>query len=712
MYKPDAEGRVEIRKYLAFLRRRWWLLLFGPVLAGFAAVMITGRMPKTYSATSTVLVNKTTAAGSQEYYDALLSQQLTNTYAQLVTRPVVLDEVQRRLNTKLDRARLTKMITAMPVKDTQLINIGVKDSDPLLTANIANTLAQVFMDDNAGQFAATGSIKLAKAAEVPKSPISPSLPMNLTLAIVLGLVVAGGLAFLLEYVDDTIKSPSDAETESGLPVLASVERFKQNGNIFESGPQSRPAESYRQLRTNIRFASYGSDMKTIVVTSANVDEGKSTTATNLAIVLAQAGESVILVDTDLRRYAPQRQPGSPTIGLTGLLLEDVADPNLALMNTRWPHLKLLPSGILPPNPSELLTSDKMIKVIDQLKSMADYVIFDTPPTLAVTDAVILAARTDGTIIVTAAGKTRTEQLRETIRLMRQANARMIGIVLNRAAGAHAPYYYKRGEKPEIVQSVADTSTRVKARKGKRGHMVEAAVPLPQRVSLTDLAPLAGSPVIQQPARVAIEEKPAVVQQPAAQATRVIDTPRLVEEVARITEQRPIEQPRPVEVAAHVQPAPRVVEQSRPVEVARPAASLRPEPTPEEQQKRAAVLWQALVNKRTEEEQAPAALAPAPVSQAPRQEPVRIATPPHSVAPEPCPIPTESVRTITSPAARPEPVAVAPAAPRLDAGLEDKLAELQARLSGLRTATSSAALPSNGNGHHNTESPVERSHGAA
>src|SRR5438045_511295 len=86
MYTPDAEGRVEIRTYLAFLRRRWWLLLFGPVLAGFAAVMITGRMPKTYSATSTVLVNKTTAPGSQEYYDALLSQQLTNTYAQLVTR--------------------------------------------------------------------------------------------------------------------------------------------------------------------------------------------------------------------------------------------------------------------------------------------------------------------------------------------------------------------------------------------------------------------------------------------------------------------------------------------------------------------------------------------------------------------------------------------------------------------------------------------------
>src|SRR4030095_8271237 len=132
-----------------------------------------------------------------------------------------------------------------------------------------------------------------------------------------------------------------------------------------------------------------------------------------------------------------------------------------------------------------------------LRCMSAYVIFDTPPTLAVTDAVILAARTDGTIIVTAAGKTRTEQLRETIRLMRQANARMIGVVLNRAGGVHAPNCYQRGEKPEIVQSVADTTTRVKARKGKRGHMVEAAVPLPQRVTLTDLAPLAGTPVIPQ-----------------------------------------------------------------------------------------------------------------------------------------------------------------------------------------------------------------------
>src|SRR3954470_9154670 len=525
IYMPDAEGRVEIRKYLAFLRRRWWLLLFGPVLAGFAAVMITGRMAKTYSATSQVLVNKTTAPGSQEYYDALLSQQLTNTYAQLVTRPVVLDEVQRRLNTKIDRGMLTKMIGATPVKDTQLINIAVKDNDPVLTANIANTLAQVFMDDNAGQFAATGSIKLAKAAEVPGKPISPSLPMNLTLAVVLGLVVAGGLAFMLEYMDDTIKAPIDTETESGVPVLASVDRFKQNGNIFESGPQSRPAESYRQLRTNIRFASYGSDLKTIVVTSANVDEGKSTTATNLAIVLAQAGERVILVDTDLRRYAPQRQPGSPTIGLTGLLLEDVKDPNVALMNTRWPHLKLLPSGILPPNPSELLTSDKMIKVIDVLRGMADYVIFDTPPILAVTDAVILAARTDGTIIVTAAGKTRTEQLRETIRLMRQANARMIGMVLNRAAGAHTPYYYKRGDKPEIVQSVADQTTRVKARKGKNGHMVEAAAQLPPR-TLVDMVPLAAGPVADPPPT-AFEATPVVeAPKPFAQPVHVSDTSRL------------------------------------------------------------------------------------------------------------------------------------------------------------------------------------------
>jgi hypothetical protein len=241
----------------------------------------------------------------------------------------------------------------------------------------------------------------------------------------------------------------------------------------------------------------------------------------------------------------------------------------------------------------------MIQVIDMLKGMADYVIFDTPPTLAVTDAVILAARTDGTIIVTAAGKTRTEQLRETIRLMRQANARMIGVVLNRAAGAHAPYYYKRGEKPEIVQSVADQNTRVKPRKGKKAHMVEAAVALPQR-TLTELAPLAAAPQAQQPVPQAARA--------VAQPTEVSDTQRLIEEVARITEQRPVEQPR-IEVAVQVPTVPAhrpVVQQGPPVEVVRPAASLRPEPTQEEKQRRAAELWQAMVSKRDEEPAASAA----------------------------------------------------------------------------------------------------------
>ena len=271
-------------------------------------------------------------------------------------------------------------------------------------------------------------------------------------------------------------------------------------------------------------------------------------------MLAQAGESVILVDTDLRRYAPQRQPGSPTIGLTGLLLEDVKDPNVALMNTRWPHLKLLPSGILPPNPSELLTSDKMIKVIDQLRGMADYVIFDTPPILAVTDAVILAARTDGTIIVTAAGKTRTEQLRETVRLLRQANARMIGVVLNRAAGAHAPYYYKRGEKPEIVQSVADPNDAGQGHARARGPHGRGCRAAAAARTLTDLAPLAAAA-----AAAADIEQPALRAQPSTDApapgrrpSRPVSPRRrsLVEELARLTEQQPraVEAPPRVEVA--------------------------------------------------------------------------------------------------------------------------------------------------------------------
>lgn len=220
------------------------------------------------------------------------------------------------------------------------------------------------------------------------------------------------------------------------------------------------AESYRQLRTNIHFARLASELKTILVTSSNPREGKSTTTANLAIVLAQAGQRVIVVDTDLRRPSQHTIFQIPnSFGLTGLLLNEVEDPERGLVRSGIQNLWVLPSGPLPPNPSELLTSPVMERMIETLRGKADYILFDSPPILAVTDASILAVHTDGAILVAERGRTRTEALRRAHQALQHANARILGVVINKAkrGGSGYGYYgYYRQEREGTTEVLEST----------------------------------------------------------------------------------------------------------------------------------------------------------------------------------------------------------------------------------------------------------------
>jgi receptor protein-tyrosine kinase len=471
-------------------------MVVGPALAVAAAVFVTGRMTPMYHATAQlVVVNQTT---NQQSVIAQANQQLaeinarnvalglpqipagnvidlaalaslnalevdarvTNTYVNLIERRPILEAVIANLALPLTVEDLEKKIDVTVIAETQLLNVQVSDADPALAAAIANATAQTFVADVEVQLGKAGAVIIAEQAVPAKTPFSPKLPVNVAIAIFFSVMLAAGVAAALEYLDDTIKTADDLEP-LGLTSLGTVSRFRghilgKKAPLEASDFNSRSAEAYRQLRTNIRFTSVGSGMKTIVLTSSHPGEGKSTTASNLAAVLAQAGDRVILVDADLRRSSLRKTFDSPTsFGLTGLLYNDIQDPSVALVNTRWKNLRLLPAGVLPPNPSELLTSARMLRVIEALRDMADYVIFDTPPVLAVTDAIVLAARTDGTILVTEAHRTRTESLRQASRLLEQANARGAGVVINRARTVPASYYYYRDETPENVEVEAD-----------------------------------------------------------------------------------------------------------------------------------------------------------------------------------------------------------------------------------------------------------------
>ncbi len=448
---------MELKFYLDFLRRRWWLLLLGPLVAATAAFLITNQMTPVYQATSTVLVDRTATPGTLSYEDVLTSQSLTNTYAKLVQSPAVLDSVISRLNLTISRSELDAKISVSPIANTQLLEVSAEDTDPAMAAQLANTTAEAFADNNATQLSAPGTVSVAKEAQVPAAAISPKLSLNVAFAFVLGVMAAAGLGLLFDYLDDTVKTTDDVEGVASAPTLGVIGKFRgSQAQIEASELQSRHAEAYRQLRTNIHFTDLGARLKTIVVTSANPGEGKSTTASNLAAVLAQAGDRVILVDADLRRSSLRRTFKGPTsFGLTGLLYNDVQDPLLALTSTRWNNLRLLPAGVLPPNPSELLTSTRMTRLLEKLRGMADYVIFDTPPVLAVTDAIILAANADATIVIAEAGKTRKDALRETARALHQANAKLLGVVINRAKVRSANYYYYRDDQDQKVEVAAE-----------------------------------------------------------------------------------------------------------------------------------------------------------------------------------------------------------------------------------------------------------------
>jgi polysaccharide biosynthesis transport protein len=295
-------------------------------------------------------------------------------------------------------------------------------------------------------------LKRIEEAPVPFAPIGPNRPMQIALAAAIGLVLALVAAVLLEYLDDTLKSPEDASKVAGLTTLGVITRIAGNSPaerlITVRHPKSPISEAYRAMRTNLQYSSLDEPLRTLVITSANPKEGKSTTLANLGIVMAQAGKSVVLVDSDLRRPMLHRifQVQNKK-GLTDLLLEDSPCLDGQLQETGIENLRLLTSGPLPPNPSELLGSKKMHGLLDQLSSQADVVLFDTPPALAVTDAAVLSSQTDGVLIVTDAGRTRRGAARQTVENLRQVGANLMGVAMNRLSprnlgrGYYYYYYY-------------------------------------------------------------------------------------------------------------------------------------------------------------------------------------------------------------------------------------------------------------------------------
>jgi capsular exopolysaccharide synthesis family protein len=272
---------------------------------------------------------------------------------------------------------------------------------------------------------------------------------NTVLAAIVGAVLAAGVAFLIEYLDDTVKTPEDLQG-LGLGVIGVVHRINHSDRgerlpVFTiTQSKSLVAEAYRTLRTNLQFSSLDNPLRSLVVTSAVATEGKTTTAANLGVVLAQSGKRVVLVDADLRRPSAHKLFGlSNGAGLTTALVEEPTALHGFLRETEVENLRLLTAGPVPPNPQELLGSQRMEDLLHRLARQVDIVVLDTPPTLVVADANILAARADGVLMVVNTGHTRRAAVRQAVEGIQQVGANLIGVVLNMVdtRGVRGSYYY-------------------------------------------------------------------------------------------------------------------------------------------------------------------------------------------------------------------------------------------------------------------------------
>ncbi len=307
----------------------------------------------------------------------------------------------------------------------------------------------------------SNNFRIINAARVPSSPSEPNIPRNLSFALVLGIISGVGLAFLLENMDNTVRTPEQAETISGLPSLGMIPLGSKSTRVGPGGkrlalaptnevfetvtqirPQSQMAESYRALRTSLLLSNLGAPPKVILVTSARPQEGKTTTSINTAIVLAQKGVRVLLIDADLRRPSVHKTLGmGPRSGLSNVLTGSATVQQTITTSPLLPNLLIMTAGTPPPNPAELLASSNMRDLIMELRQQFDHIVIDTPPTLSVTDAVVLSPRADAAILVIRSGQTTKQALRRARDILMQVNAHVAGVLLNAVDLTSPDYYY-------------------------------------------------------------------------------------------------------------------------------------------------------------------------------------------------------------------------------------------------------------------------------
>ena len=431
--------------YWEVLKKRWAIVIIMPLIAMLASGIISFFFsPKpVYVATTTLVMGKPTESVQEtdkvDLSAILASPQMAKIFEPVVKSRNVEEKVINQLNLPLSVAQLNSKVTVISMQDSDLIAINVTDYNAKLAADIANVFAEKFAQVVI-EIKRVNNVSVLDRAVTPDTPINnTNKKQNMLYAFLIGLMFALGLAYLLDYFDNTLKNSEDIQKTLDLPVIGKI---PFDSEVTLSNSKSPVAEAYRTLRTNIQFLNFDYVKKRILITSTGPSEGKSIIAVNLAISLVQTGKSVLIIDANLRNPIQHKLfELTSEEGLSSTLVSD--SPSLGqIVQTRIQGLSLFTAGSVPPNPAELLASDNMKSILTDAAAAYDVVIIDSPPTVAIADVSILAQVVDGVILVVGSGEVSREYALEAKEQLEMVEAKIIGVVLNKVNLKTKDYKYR------------------------------------------------------------------------------------------------------------------------------------------------------------------------------------------------------------------------------------------------------------------------------
>ncbi|MBC7639065.1 MAG: polysaccharide biosynthesis tyrosine autokinase [Rhodoferax sp.] len=430
---------MELSDYWRTIRRRWKLIVACVLLAIGAAGLLTWQTTPLYASSTQLFVSTASSDTSEASTGGQFATQRVASYVDLVGTRMLSETVATNLGGEFEAGDLRAAVTAEAVPDTVNLVITVENPDPVAARDIAQAYAAALsalvadIETPDGKTEAPIKASIVDNAAITRDPVSPNKTRNLGLGLVLGLLVGVGAAVLRDLLDTTMRTAEDVAGVTSAPILGHINndsaavRKSQAEALAEATPW---AEAFRVLRTNMQYVEVDQEHRVFVVSSSLPAEGKSTATVNLAVTLAMAGESVCLVECDLRRPTmASRLSLDDAVGTTSVLIGKITLDD-ALQNYGDTSLKVLACGQRPPNPSELLQSRAMAELIADLRERFDIVLIDSPPLLPVTDAALLSAQADGMLVVVRHGKTTRDQLTHSLERVEAVGAKCVGVVVN------------------------------------------------------------------------------------------------------------------------------------------------------------------------------------------------------------------------------------------------------------------------------------------